>query len=91
MQQIWNQVNARQNQIDSLKALNGRPIDLTDSNFYATVGKYPLMLIDFWAPWCGPCRMVSPVVDQLAKQYSEKIAFGRVNIDENQWWRANLG
>ena len=73
----------RQNQNDALRALGGRAIDMTDSNFYQTVSKYPLMLVDFWAPWCMPCRMVSPVVDQLAREYAGKIAFGRLNVDEN--------
>lgn len=64
-------------------ALAGRAVDLTDADFRSQVGKYPLMLVDFWAPWCMPCRMVSPTVDQLAKDYEGKVAFGRVNVDEN--------
>ena len=64
-------------------ALGGKAVDLADSNFSSEVAKHPLMLIDFWAPWCAPCRMVSPVVDELAKDYEGKVAFGRVNVDEN--------
>lgn len=59
------------------------PIILTDSNFNE-VSKYPLMLVDFWAPWCGPCRMVSPVIEQLASEYAGSVVFGKLNIDENQ-------
>jgi thioredoxin 1 len=60
------------------------PIVLTDSNFASEVSKYPIMLVDFWAPWCGPCRMVSPMIEQLSREYSGKVAFGKVNVDENQ-------
>lgn len=77
------ELKTQQSQTEGLRSLGGKPVDLTDSDFTSVVGKYPLMLIDFWAPWCGPCRMVSPTVDQLAKQYAGKIAFGRVNVDDN--------
>ena len=67
------------------------PVVLTDSNFKSEVAKYPVMLVDFWAPWCGPCRMVSPIIEQLAKEYSGKVAFGKVNVDENQMISASFG
>lgn len=67
------------------------PLILTDSNFKVEVAKYPIMLVDFWAPWCGPCRMVSPIVEQLAREYSGKVAFGKVNVDENQMISASFG
>jgi thioredoxin 1 len=67
------------------------PIGLTDSNFANEISKYPIMLVDFWAPWCGPCRMVSPVIEQLSREYSGKVAFGKVNVDENQRIAASLG
>jgi thioredoxin len=72
-----------QTRIGDLKALGGKAMDLSDSDFDGEVGRYPLMLVDFWAPWCMPCRMVSPAVDQLAQQYAGKVGFGRVNVDEN--------
>jgi thioredoxin 1 len=61
-----------------------KPIVLTDMNFKDEVSKYPLMLIDFWAPWCGPCRMVSPIIEELAGEYGAKVVFGKLNIDENR-------
>jgi thioredoxin 1 len=60
-----------------------QPVHLTDSNFASETAKYPIMLVDFWAPWCGPCRMVGPIVDQLAREYAGRIVFGKVNVDEN--------
>jgi thioredoxin 1 len=67
------------------------PIVLTDSNFTSEVTKYPIMLVDFWAPWCGPCRMVSPIIEQLSREYSGRVAFGKVNVDENQRIAASFG
>ncbi len=67
------------------------PIGLTDSNFAKEISKYPIMLVDFWAPWCGPCRMVSPIIEQLSREYSGKVAFGKVNVDENQRIAASFG
>jgi thioredoxin 1 len=59
------------------------PLDLDDSNFTQTINKFPLLLIDFWAPWCGPCRMMSPIIDQVGKEYIGKLVVGKVNVDEN--------
>ena len=67
------------------------PIVLTDSNFASEVTKYPIMLVDFWAPWCGPCKMVSPIIEQLSREYSGRVAFGKVNVDENQRISASFG
>jgi thioredoxin 1 len=67
------------------------PIVLTDSNFANEIKKYPLMIVDFWAPWCGPCRMISPIIEQLAREYSGRAAFGKVNLDENQRIAALFG
>jgi thioredoxin 1 len=57
---------------------------LTDGNFKAEVldSKIPV-LVDFWAEWCGPCRMVSPIVEKLAKDYSGKLKVGKLNVDDN--------
>jgi thioredoxin 1 len=60
-------------------------IEGTDANFEQEVIKSELpVLVDFWAPWCGPCRMVAPVVEQLAAQYAGKLKVVKINTDENQ-------
>ncbi len=74
----------------AMSAIN-QPVVLTDSNFNSEVSKYPVMLVDFWAPWCGPCRMVAPVIDQLAREYSGRVVFGKLNVDENQVVAGSFG
>lgn len=63
--------------------LTGKPIILTDNNFDAEVTKHKLIVVDFWAPWCGTCRMVGPLIEELASEYAGKVAFGKLNVDEN--------
>lgn len=60
------------------------PIILTDNNFNSTVSTNELLVVDFWAPWCGPCRMVGPIIEQLASEYAGKVTFAKMNVDENQ-------
>jgi len=59
------------------------PLTVTDADFDNTIGKYETIVVDCWAPWCGPCRMVGPVIDDLAKEMQGKIVFGKLNVDEN--------
>jgi thioredoxin 1 len=63
------------------------PIHVTDAAFEKTVMQSPLpVVVDFWAPWCGPCRMVAPVLDKLAKELAGKLLVAKVNTDDNPQW-----
>jgi thioredoxin 1 len=59
------------------------PIEVTDINFNEVVRSSSLVVIDCWAPWCAPCRMMAPIIDEMAKDYAGKILFGKLNVDEN--------
>ena len=60
-----------------------KPIVVSDRNFEQTVKSYPLVVVDCWAAWCAPCRAIAPMVDEMAKEYSGKVVFGKLNVDEN--------
>ncbi|HEX7142683.1 MAG TPA: thioredoxin [Nitrososphaeraceae archaeon] len=68
--------------MNEIKKIN-KPVNLTDSNFDTEKSKYSLLVVDFWAAWCGPCKMISPIIEQLAEQYAGKIVFGKINVDAN--------
>jgi len=63
--------------------LSGQIAHLTDSNFHEFVSRNRLVLVDFYADWCMPCRMLAPIVEELAKDYAGKVFVGKINVDEN--------
>ena len=68
------------------------PVHVTDAAFDKVVLQSPIpAIVDFWAPWCGPCRMVAPTLDKLAKEYSGQLLVAKVNTDENHEWAGKFG
>ena len=67
------------------------PIILTDGNFSVEVSVHKLLIVDFWAPWCGPCRMVSPVVDEIAGEVADNVKVGKINVDEQPELASQFG
>jgi len=60
------------------------PIEVTDNDFQETLEEYPLVLVDFWAAWCGPCKMMEPVLEKIAEEYQGDVVIGKMNVDKNQ-------
>ena len=80
----------RQNQAAG-RSMPNSPIQVTDSDFESLIQEYPLMVVDCWATWCGPCVMLEPVVDELARDYAGRIVFGKLDVDENPRTAMNFG
>jgi thioredoxin 1 len=66
-------------------------VEITDSNWEALVAGDKPVVIDFWATWCGPCRMIAPIVEEVAQEYEGKVVIGKVNIDDNSKITVNFG
>ena len=59
-------------------------MELTAAKLKEMIQNHPLLVVDCWAPWCAPCRMVAPILEELAREYAGRISFGKLNVDENQ-------
>ena len=82
-QKKFDEMMKRQSKPAAAPAVQGAPVELTDANFREVVASHPLVVVDFWAPWCGPCRVVSPVLEELAAEMAGKATFGKLNVDDN--------
>jgi thioredoxin 1 len=68
------------------------PVHVTDAAFEKTIMQSSIpAIVDFWAPWCGPCRMVAPTLDKLAEEYAGELLVAKVNTDENPEWASKFG
>jgi thioredoxin 1 len=69
----------------------GKAIEITDANFASVIASDKPVLVDFWAEWCGPCRMIAPLVEELAGEYDGKAVIGKLNVDDNPNVAAQFG
>lgn len=69
---------------NKMENIPNTPLKITDADFNEKIGKYETFVVDCWAPWCGPCLMIGPIVEELAKELQGKIVFGKLNVDENR-------
>jgi thioredoxin 1 len=81
----------KMNEMMSKTKYPDKTIDVQDGDFDETIRKYPLVLVDFWAEWCPPCRIVGPVIEELAMELQGKVVFGKLDVGSNQSMALKFG
>lgn len=89
IQSYWNEMKPPSVTLE--RKMPNSPIEITDENFASMTQDYDFLVVDCWAPWCGPCRMLSPVIDELARDYEGKVVFGKLNTDMNRGVASKFG
>jgi len=67
-----------------MEEIPDKPITMSDADIDEHIKKYNTLVVDCWAPWCGPCNMIHPIIEELAVEMKGKVVFGKLNVDENQ-------
>jgi len=67
----------------NMEEMPDKPITMSDANIDEHIKKHNTLVVDCWAPWCGPCRMIHPIIEELAEEMKGKVVFGKLNVDEN--------
>jgi thioredoxin 1 len=90
-EEILKRISRKTEEMKPAQVVSSKPLDLTDATFTNFVQSKAIAVVDVWAPWCGPCRFVSPILEAIAKDYAGKISFGKLNVDQNKIVASQFG
>jgi thioredoxin 1 len=80
-----------QNGGNTMENMPDTPVEMSDADLEEHTNNHDMVVVDCWAPWCGPCRMIHPIVEELAKEMQGKVVFGKLNVDNNKATAAKYG